>query len=136
MNPASQVVTQLMPAVWVFGGFGLFYLLHRQNTKRKLHIYDLIHKERLAAMDKGLPYPELPPYREEEAAPTREPRPWNPRWPLGAGIIGVLGGAGTCLAMMLSGEQFHRDHWSFGLIPIFLGVGLWLHYWVTRPPRS
>jgi len=60
----------------------------------------------------------------------------NPRWPLGAGILLVLGGTGTLLALRYSGDPYHQTIWTFGLIPIFVGVGLWLQYFVMRPGRG
>lgn len=56
----------------------------------------------------------------------------NPRWPLGVGAILILGGAGTTLALYLSHEPYHNQVWSMGLIPIFVGFGLFLHYRLTR----
>jgi hypothetical protein len=48
-------------------------------------------------------------------------------------VISILLGAGVSMALRLSGDEYHRDVWSFGLIGVFLGVGLALHYFVTRP---
>ena len=114
-----------------------FLLVKLLNLKRHQIKLDFIHKERIIAMEKGIPTPEVADY-DNEARRTR----WetifgymrvNPRWPLGLGILLVLGGAGTLLALRLSGDAYHQQVWSFGLIPIFLGVGLWLHYLVMRP---
>jgi hypothetical protein len=86
-------------------------------------------------MEKGIPTPEVADYENGRAR--RESllsyMRVNPRWPLGAGILLVLGGAGTLIAMKYSGDPYHQQVWTFALIPIFLGVGLWLHYLVMRP---
>lgn len=129
----SQIVGFLFVA-----GAGIFILLLKMiNTRRYQIKLDFIHKERLIAMEKGVPAPEVPDYDNG----SRTPQPSallsylrvNPRWPLGLGILLVMGGMGTLVAMLLSGDPYHRQVWSFGLIPVFLGVGLWLHYLVMKP---
>jgi hypothetical protein len=81
--------------------------------------------------------PELPDYHDalrdsslsEWAATLRI----NPRWPLGMGALVAMVGVGVSLALRLSGDEYHREIWPFGLIGIFLGVGLALHYLLVRP---
>lgn len=106
-----------------------------QNVQRYRGRLEMIQKERVAAMEKGIPMPELPDYDEGErpsidtmAALMRV----NPRWPLGVGSILIFGGVGTTLALYLSHEPYHNQVWSMGLIPIFVGFGLFLHYRLTR----
>ena len=40
------------------------------------------------------------------------------------------------VAMMLSGWEIHNDLWPFGLIGVFLGVGMFLFYALTRSACS
>jgi hypothetical protein len=86
----------------------------------------------MAAMQKGIPLPELPDtdYHRRRAS-LHHPQA-NPRWPIGAGAILMMIGIGICLALSLSGDEYHNSIWSFGLIPMFFGGGLILHYFVTR----
>lgn len=118
-------------------GAGIFVLFLKFLALKRYQIkMELIHKERLVAMEKGVPAPEVPDYDNGS-----HPQPStlaaylrvNPRWPIGLGILMVLGGIGTLLALMMSGDPYHRQVWSFGIIPVFLGVGLWLHYLVMKP---
>ncbi|MEO8028796.1 MAG: DUF6249 domain-containing protein [Bryobacteraceae bacterium] len=92
------------------------------------------HKERLMAMEHGVPLPELPaePEKMSTTAEVWTQLQLNPKWPLGAGALCVMLGIGVSLALMYSGEAFDRAHASFGLIGVFLGIGLWLHYFLTR----
>lgn len=122
-----EILDRLNAYIWVFGWAIIMYLFHRDATRRRLHKQELIHKERLHAIDKGVAYPELPPYDGEEAAePLPHPKP--PGWCLGTGAVLVMGGVGVVAALLLM-----KDHnWPLGLIPGFLGVGLWLNYWLTR----
>lgn len=134
----NAVLSQIIAMAWVIAWAFIWVLVWHLRSRRKDRRLELIHKERLAAMEKGIPIPELPDYD-----PPAPPRPswWsemrvNPRWPLGVGALFIMLGGGVTVALMLSGEDYHRRVWSFGLIPIFFGVGLWLHYALTRPPRG
>jgi len=127
---------QLIGILFLFGSAAFFLALKWLNIRRYQIKLDFIHRERLIAMEKGIPMPEVPDY--DPAPPHRIDTLLgllrvNPRWPLGAGILLVLGGAGTLLAMWMSGDPYHQQVWPFALIPIFLGVGLWLQYLVMRP---
>lgn len=120
---------------WVFGWVVALILIWHLRNRRRDRKLELIHKERLAAMEKGIPVPELPEFEEKKSASEGI---WtqirvNPRWPLGAGAIFIMLGIGTTIALVLSGEDYHNRVWSFGLIPVFFGVGLFLHYALTRP---
>ena len=112
-----------------------FYLIIRhQNLQRYRIRLELIQKERLIAMEKGIPMPELPDYDGRPSAVTSLAAQLrlNPRWPLGLGAILVFGGIGTTIALRLSQEAYHYRVWSMGLIPIFVGFGLFAHYALTR----
>ncbi|HEX5217365.1 MAG TPA: DUF6249 domain-containing protein [Vicinamibacterales bacterium] len=107
----------------------------QQNLQRYRTRLELIQKERLIAMEKGVPMPELPDY-DAGGRPSLESMistlRVHPRWPLGAGAILICGGIGTTIALALSRETYHSNVWSMGLIPVFVGVGLFLHYRLTR----
>ena len=121
----------------IFTGIAAAFALvwRHQNMQRYRFRQDLIQKDRVAAMEKGIPMPELPDY-DERGRPSLDTMVSlmrvNPRWPLGVGSILILGGVGTTLALYLSHEEYHNQVWSMGLIPIFVGFGLFLHYRLTR----
>jgi len=113
-----------------------FYLIIRhQNLQRYRIRLEMIQKERLVAMEKGIPMPELPDYDDSKPSAitslTAHLRV-SPRWPLGLGAILIFGGAGTAIALRLSQESYHYRVWSMGLIPIAIGFGLFAHYALTR----
>jgi hypothetical protein len=115
----------------------VFYLVIRhQNLQRYRIRLEMIQKERLGAMEKGIPMPELPDYDDAEARRSVDSLAAlmrvNPRWPLGVGAILIFGGIGTTIALYLSHETYHNRVWSMGLIPIFVGFGLFLHYRLMR----
>ena len=129
------VANQLIGVVFTAIAAAFYLAVRAQNIQRYRIRMEMIQKERLAALEKGIPMPEMPEYDdgsrssfEAIAAATR----LNPRWPLGLGAILIMGGIGTTIALYLSHEDYHNRVWSMGLIPIFIGFGLFLHYRLTR----
>jgi hypothetical protein len=124
---------QFVGLVWVFGWVAFFLILRWMSIRRQQWKLELIHRERLAAMEKGIPMPELPDY-DGPARPGFFARiTVNPRWPLGLGALFLTTGPGVSLALWLSGDPYHNQVWPMGLIGIFVGVGLFLYYGLTRP---
>ncbi len=129
--------------IWIFGWVLVALTIWYVRGNRRQRRLELIHAERMAAIEKGLPLPELPSYENSESrfllAPgglTHDGRRSNPRLALGAGAIFVMAGLGFCAAMFLSGDEYHKQIWPLGLIGVFLGFGLMLHYLLTRPPQQ
>jgi Domain of unknown function (DUF6249) len=122
---------------WVFGWVILLLVAWHLRASRRARRQELLHKERMMAMEKGIPLPELP----IEDEPARRPLVTeligsiriNPRWPLGIGALFVMVGIGISAALALSQEAEQNRVWSVGLIPMFFGLGLMLHYALTRP---
>jgi hypothetical protein len=106
------------------GAVGYFYL-KAQERRRRLEI---IHAERVEAMDKGIPLPELP-----MEAPTTS-RGADPHTPLIMGIVLAAFGFGTMIAMSMV-EEFHRA-WPMPLPVALMGLGLVLYYVLTGGDRA
>ena len=123
---------QTLDMFWVFGWLFFFLALKFMNDRRKRHRLELIAKERLAALEKGVSMPELPDYDDARRPSLAARMRWHPRWPLGAGAMSILLGIGSSIAMWLSGDPYHNQVWPFGLLGVFFGVGLLLHYALTR----
>jgi hypothetical protein len=132
-------------AVWVFGFAAVLLIAWHMRNKRRLEKLQIIHEERMKAMEKGIPLPEFPELEETEGnsivgkalASNIEAKPWNPRWPLGVGALLITGGLGTTVAMRLSEDYgFHNELWPFGLVAVFMGVGMFLFYALTRTPSN
>src|SRR5882672_957249 len=84
---------------------------------------EIVHQERLAAMEKGIPLPEFP------LDPPKVPRPPVPRAPLMHGIAWLALGSGGMLALGLIGPlPDARVLWPLPLPLAFLGLGLILYY--------
>ena len=96
--------------------------LYFQHTERRRR-FEVIHAERLAAMDKGIPLPELP--LEPPAGSALR----DPRAPLIHGIVWLAFGLGGMLMFALMGMELHgRAIWPLPLPLAFLGLGLILFY--------
>jgi hypothetical protein len=97
------------------------YLYFRHVERRRR--LEIVHQERLAAMEKGIPLPELP------LDPPRVPKPPDPRAPLMHGIAWSALGGGGMLALRLIGPQPNAPVlWPLPLPLAFLGIGLILYY--------
>jgi hypothetical protein len=126
----------LYKLLWIFGWAVVILIAWFVKGARKQRRLELIHAERMAAIEKGLPLPELPDYENHAHRSLRADhhRQWaESRWSLGAGAVFLMLGVGICLALRLSGDEYHNQIWSFGLIGVFLGVGLILHHFLTQP---
>lgn len=117
---------------WIFGWVAVFLVIWLVRGGRRQRRLELLHAERMAAIEKGIPLPELPETDYHRRRSQLHSTPANPKWPLGAGAVLAMLGLGICLALRLSGDGYHNQIWSFGLIGVFLGAGLMLHYVLTR----
>jgi hypothetical protein len=120
----------------VFGWVLLLILIWHLRTRRRERRLEMIHKERMMAMEKGIPLPELPEFAEASGSSLAEAVGAiriNPRWPLGVGAVLAMLGAGISLALWLTPEQDPHNAWPVGLVGVFFGIGLFFHYFLTRP---
>ncbi len=98
---------------------GYLYFRHVGRQSR----LEIVHQERMAAMEKGIPLPELP------LDPPRVRMPPDPRAPLLHGIVWLALGGGAMLALRWAGPQLHApDLWPLPLPLALLGIGLMLYY--------
>jgi hypothetical protein len=105
-----ETVAIFIPMLAVLGGVFIAVTAVIMNGRRK----ELEHRERILAMEKGMPLPGPTP-----AAPER-PKYSNRR---ANGL--VLAGIGLALTIALSAEEGFAEGGVWGLIPLFIGIG-WL----------
>ena len=98
---------------------GYIYLKFLERQRR----LEILHQERLAAMEKGIPLPELP------IDPPSPAQPADPRVVLILGIILSGFGAGSMIA--LSFVHGNHTYWPLPLPMVFMGVGLMLFYFLA-----
>ena len=103
-----EVVAIFIPIIAVLGGVAIAIAAVVTAGKKK----ELEHRERIAALEKGLPLPEAPP------EPIKRPAFAGRR---AAGL--VIFGFGIALTIGISvAETFQEGVW--GLLFIFVGIGL------------
>lgn len=110
------IVTAL--AMAVVGSFLLRFLERRRRL-------EILHAERVVAMEKGIPLPELP----LEPPIVGYSRPPDPRAPLIFGMVLTAFGVGSMIALSLVDRL--RAAWPLPLPVTFIGVGLILYYVLT-----
>ena len=117
-----------LTAVLVLAIVAAFWLGFRQQ---RLQRRKLDHRERLAAIDRGLPAE--PEGDTMTASHTTSAHDLNRQWiqwfrlvSLALGLLFFFGGAGMLVAFTVIEDPGLAKLWSLGLIPIMAGVGLLL----------
>ena len=96
------------------GIVGYLYVTHRTRQKR----IEIVHRERMAAMEKGIPLPEFP------LEPARERRPPDPTvLPIMGTVLFSLS-VGAMIVLYLNLPAPDHGIWVSPLPLAFLGVGL------------
>lgn len=126
----------LVGLIWIFGWATIWYLRRRAVESRSLKMRELLHRERLAAIDKGVPLPEIPV--EDEGDPVwlrpeaeRMRAVWLRRLALVLGLLFLFGGVGMSAGFYWAPDRGFYDMWTLGMIPAMSGVGLLLYVLVA-----
>jgi hypothetical protein len=124
MDPG--VIGAAIPIVAIVFGIGIGIVAIVMNQRQRALRLELRHKERLAAMDKGL---ELPP---ETLDPSLDPVNTRPRHLL-RGLIWTF--AGIAFAAMLYHVAGDDEAWIGG-VPVAIGLGYLVFYFVEGRKES
>ena len=106
--------------------------------KRRIAEREILQKERLLAMEKGLPLPEWD--KELLAGDLNDAANRNVPSELDyfrivalcIGLLGVSGGIGMMLAFVIA----DFEEWPIGLLPVMMGIGLLLFHRLTGGRNS
>jgi len=109
-NVSPEHIAVMIPIVAVLGTFAVVVVAIVVEGRKK----DLQHKERLFALEKGLPLPEPPEKETKPVHATR--RAWGFVW-FGLGLA-------LTIALAANPDAAEVNAWGWGLIPLFIGVGL------------
>jgi hypothetical protein len=120
----ADSIAVFIPIVGIVFGIGIAAIAIIGAHQRKLKRYELRHRERLAAMEKGL---ELPPELDDSDDGDRKSNG------LRSGMIGV--GVGVVLYFALRGVA-DEDVALFGLIPAAVGIAQLAYYFIEGRKTS
>lgn len=121
------ILAFVIPIVAIVMGIGLAMLSNWLDYRKKSEIFELHHKERMAAIEKGMDVPALP----QELFETKRKASSSPGCYLRHGFIWLLVG----LAVMISLRAEGKPGAYFGLIPAAVGLAN-LFYYMFRPREA
>jgi len=124
MNP--EVLAISIPIVAIVMGFGMGMLGLWFDYRKKREIFELHHKERMAAIEKGMEVPPLPPELFRDPRRRREPADYLRR-----GLVLLLVGIAIVIALLVTpGAGPQAAFW--GLLPAAVGLAQLIFYFVER----
>ena len=128
-----ELILLLLLVIFGCVGYGMLkrYLLDQALVKRR----EMVHKERIIAMEKGLPIENLQSGEEPLLIPGPSQEKvlvWVRLGSLCVGLFLVLGGAGICVAFYFTSVSDLREVWTVGVIPLLVGVGLLLFFALSK----
>ncbi len=129
-----------MGFVALTSGFGLAFLAIWTDYRKRRDLIDMIHRERMLALEKGLELPEIPGTLVGEPPAARTGHV-SPTKGLKGGLIWLVTGLGFTLFFAFEVERTPGGHWqgpnpALGLIPAGIGVVNLICYWVERRARG
>jgi hypothetical protein len=127
-EPLTEIIAVTIPIVAIVFGVGIGMLSMYFDYRKKRGAIELHHKERLAAIDKGIELPPLPPGLFEDSR--RDVRSHNDY--LRRGLIWLF--VGVAIFIALDAQRERASY--FGLIPAAVGVAYLLYYYLAKPSAN
>ncbi|MGM9487741.1 DUF6249 domain-containing protein [Ideonella sp. YS5] len=119
-----HILPFLIPIVAIVMGIGIAMLAVWIDYRKKRDIFELHHKERMFAIERGMEVPPLPPQLLQGAS-TREARSTGPADYLRRGLLWSLVGCAVAAALAINRDI---DSAAWGLIPIAVGLAYLIFY--------
>jgi hypothetical protein len=131
MEDIRHIIPFFVPIIAIVLGIAIGMLGLVLDYRKKSRMFELHHKERLLAIERGMEVPPLPP--EFFANPRRDddagPRASSLRW----GLIWLLLGAALGVAM---GVNDGLEQASWALLPAAVGLAQIIFYFLAVPRAS
>lgn len=115
----------LLPIIATVLGIGLAALSVWTRYQHKRTLFELHHKERLAAIERGISVPPLPPEFFDEA---KTGKLIQPSERLRRGLVWLAGGL-AWVAVLYLNDKPHRA--TYGLIPVAIGLANLAYYYAV-----
>ena len=122
------ILALAIPITAIVLGIGIGMLALYLDYRKKRQFFELHHKERMAAIEKGMDVPPLPPeFFQDTRRRTRSPSDYLRR-----GLVWLLAGVALVFAMYQHGS--HDAYW--GAVPAAIGLAYLIYYYLEgrRPP--
>jgi uncharacterized membrane protein YoaK (UPF0700 family) len=121
-NDVAGIIAMSIPVIAIVMGIGIGMLGLFLDYRKKRSMFELHHKERMAAIEKGMDVPPLP--AEFFQDPRRKPK--DRATYLRRGLIWLLVGAALTVAFISDNQK----HSLWGLIPTAVGLAYLLFYYL------
>jgi hypothetical protein len=121
----TDQIAVFIPIVAIVMGIGIAMLSVYLDYRKKRDIYELHHKERMAAIEKGM---ELPPLPMEFFRDGKNSFKRTPEGRLRSGLVLLLVGAAISFALY----NTSHDAWVWGLVPAAVGIANLISYALMR----
>jgi hypothetical protein len=127
--------------ILITGGFNvamvalLIWGLHLRAMRRARR-FEMMHQERMMAMEKGIPLPELAQWEDSARAFPDRIANSDPRWTLITGVLSISVGAGIMATILAVRSSDAKQFLPLGLLPIFFGAACLLLYRLLRHGRK
>jgi hypothetical protein len=131
--------------ILVLGLIGASMLRRHLREAKQLRLRQIIHEERLKAMEQNAPVPEVDDaaligrfFENTNHAARNEGRGlvlailWVRIVALCIGLASFFGGIATSAGMYLVKDPDMSNYWAMGLIPTLIGLGLLIFYLMSR----
>jgi hypothetical protein len=123
---STDQIAVFIPIVAIVMGIGIGMLSIYFDYRKKQDMFALHHKERLAAIEKGMDVPPLPPEFFQDG---RRSRPRTHGDCLRRGLVLLFVGAAVTAALY----NTVRSWYLWGLVPAAVGAAQLLYYYLVRP---
>jgi hypothetical protein len=122
----TDKIALLIPIIAIVMGIGVGMLSIFLDYRKKREMFAMHHQERMAAIEKGMDVPPLPPefFQEGRRCRSRTHGDFLRR-----GLVLLFVGAAVCAALYNS----QHDAYLWGLVPAAVGLAQLLYYYLARP---
>jgi hypothetical protein len=110
-----------IPIIAIVMGIGIGMLSLVLDFRKKREMFAMHHKERMAAIEKGMEVPPLPPEFFQDG---RRRNCNHPGDQLRSGLVLLLVGGALCAALYVT----QHEAWVWGLIPAAVGIAKLAYY--------
>lgn len=127
MSDLKHIIPFFIPIIAIVMGIGIGMMSLWLDYQKKIRLFELNHKERLFALERGIELPPLPAdffksgSRKDDAS---DPRASSLRW----GLMWLLLGAALATAIGLN-NSFEEASWA--LLPMAIGIAQLIYYKIS-----